>query len=594
MRTPSRNAPAPRTAVTHTPVAWLTTRPASAPSASSAQIDVAQYGNPPRTVRRTVDGIEHDRDRRRRALVHPRLLAHDPHAGALQHARTPPASATRSSAYWPARSVRSRSAAGSMRVDGIAGPRRRRRRTARATHRVIRGRRHRDGHHFDDRVVVGNARDRVAPGRREQRVRLREERLHVAGPDRREVHAGAHLAVRRTHEHRLALAHAERGRVGRREEQRVAVRAGERIDVVPHHRVELLARAGSRARSARRARRGVRARRRRTFARPSGVGNTPPSHSRSPPIWIASPVARSFSIPAYAGTTRAISARIASADSHPNTRGLLGPHPARDVGEDPPFAARLADARPRDLGTERDAALGRGRRAAALLLVARRRGQQHDDLARDRRASGGVSTMSWWMRSAARASAVRVTSGAGSTSRKLPPLDHSTSRSPWRAASTIAAAVSPGVAGTAKPHCAPSSAAARRGDRPAAGERRGVAAHLRAALHARVAADRHEPRARAPDVAARQAEVHDRAHVVDAGDVLGHAHRPHEHRRAAPPRTSARSAPCRRGSRPTPARAASNDSSSSSLKQRVEPGRVLVDEPAVDRRRSPAAPSARR
>ena len=45
-RTPSRNAPPPRTAVTRTPVAWFTTSPASAPSASSAQIDVAQYGMP--------------------------------------------------------------------------------------------------------------------------------------------------------------------------------------------------------------------------------------------------------------------------------------------------------------------------------------------------------------------------------------------------------------------------------------------------------------------------------------------------------------------------------------------------------------------
>ena len=67
--------------------------------------------------------------------------------------------------------------------------------------------------------------------------------------------------------------------------------------------------------------------------------------------------------------------------SQPNASAELGPHAAGDVGEDLPLAAGLADARARDLGAERDAALGGGRRAAALLLVARRGGQQHDGLA---------------------------------------------------------------------------------------------------------------------------------------------------------------------------------------------------------------------
>jgi hypothetical protein len=50
-------------------------------------------------------------------------------------------------------------------------------------------------------------------------------------------------------------------------------------------------------------------------------------------------------------------------------------------------------------------------------------------------------------------------SGAGNTSRKLPPLDHSTSMSPRRAASTISLASKPRVAGTGKPHCCARAAA---------------------------------------------------------------------------------------------------------------------------------------
>ena len=69
------------------------------------------------------------------------------------------------------------------------------------------------------------------------------------------------------------------------------------------------------------------------------------------------------------------------------------------------------------------------------------------------------------------------------------------------------------------------------GHRDAAGKGGGVAAHLGAALHPGVAADRHQPRARPADVAAREREVHDRLDVVDAGRVLRDAHRPHEHRR---------------------------------------------------------------
>ena len=65
-------------------------------------------------------------------------------------------------------------------------------------------------------------------------------------------------------------------------------------------------------------------------------------------------------------------------------------------------------------------------------------------------------------------------------------------------------------------------------DLDAAGEGGGVGAHLGAALHARVAAQRHEPGAVATDVAPGQAEVHDGPHTVDRAAVLGDAHRPQQ------------------------------------------------------------------
>ena len=68
----------------------------------------------------------------------------------------------------------------------------------------------------------------------------------------------------------------------------------------------------------------------------------------------------------------------------------------------------------------------------------------------------------------------------------------------------------------------------------AAGEGGGVGPHLGAALHAGVAADRHEPGAVATDVAAGQAHVHDRPDAVDGITVLGDAHRPDEDRRRRP------------------------------------------------------------
>ena len=51
-------------------------------------------------------------------------------------------------------------------------------------------------------------------------------------------------------------------------------------------------------------------------ALPSGVGNVQPSQSRSPPHWTWSPVSHRSSMPAYIGTTSAISTRMSWPDAH--------------------------------------------------------------------------------------------------------------------------------------------------------------------------------------------------------------------------------------------------------------------------------------
>ena len=203
-------------------------------------------------------------------------------------------------------------------------------------------------------------------------------------------------------------------------------------------------------------------------------------------------------MPAYAGTTRAISARIASRRLAAERVGAVRVAPGARRRRRSRHSLRASPTRgPGDLGTERDAPLGRGRRAAALLLVARRGRAAARRSRPGRRASGASARCPGGRAAACAPSAARVTSGAGSTSRKLPPLDHSTSRSPRRAASTISAAVEPG---RRRDRRSPTARRARRAcssvDRDAAGERGRVAAHLGAALHAGVAADRHEPGAR--------------------------------------------------------------------------------------------------
>ena len=85
-------------------------------------------------------------------------------------------------------------------------------------------------------------------------------------------------------------------------------------------------------------------------------------------------------MPAYSGTTRAISSR--NAWLRPRSAAAARGGAVHDVGEQAPLAAGLAHPAGQ-LGAEHDAALGGGLGAAALLLVAGGDGQQHDVVALD-------------------------------------------------------------------------------------------------------------------------------------------------------------------------------------------------------------------
>ncbi len=196
-------------------------------------------------------------------------------------------------------------------------------------------------------------------------------------------------------------------------------------------------------------------------------------------------------MPAYAGTTRAISARIASASAQPNSLGAFWVHPPRDLAEDVELGPRFADARAGHFGAERDSPFGRRRRAAAALFVARRRGQQQHSLARldehlmghddvlvdaERRArecgsghiGGGQHVEEV---AAARPEHVEITAARGLHHRRGIEAGRRGHRKPPLPGERI------GVVGS---------------DRQPTRKRGGVAAHLGAALHARVPADRHE------------------------------------------------------------------------------------------------------
>ena len=131
--------------------------------------------------------------------------------------------------------------------------------------------------------------------------------------------------------------------------------------------------------------------------------------------------------------------------------------------------------------------------------------------------------MSWWMRRRAARARAGDRSASASVSRKLPPTIQNESTSPAADCSTISARrPAAAAAGPGNPRRRPP----RRGRRI---DRR-HAADFGAALHAGVAADRHEPAVRPSGQPAREPDVDQRVDRVDAVRVLRQPHRPDEDR----------------------------------------------------------------
>ena len=97
---------------------------------------------------------------------------------------------------------------------------------------------------LDCRVVVGDA-GAVPVAAGQEHVAFGVEHLDVAGAEWGAVHECAQLAVARPHHHRCALGEAEAVGVDIRDEDAVAGRTRQGIDLGVHHRVELLPAAGA-------------------------------------------------------------------------------------------------------------------------------------------------------------------------------------------------------------------------------------------------------------------------------------------------------------------------------------------------------------
>ena len=112
--------------------------------------------------------------------------------------------------------------------------------------------------------------------------------------------------------------------------------------------------------------------------------------------------------------------------------------------------------------------------------------------------------MSWWRRVRTRPSARAAAAGSGSVSRKLPPtIQNDVERAAVRGVHHLGRGRARGRSGSGKPHTASKRA-------PLRFVEAGRAAHLGPALHARVAADRHEAGLLAAHPAPRQAHVDER------------------------------------------------------------------------------------
>ncbi len=355
----------------------------------------------------------------------------------------------------------------------------------------------------------------------------------------------ASIAARvRAQPHALSLAQAEARDVVGAHQHVVARCAGQRVALVPDHAVELLAAARADAeavvgqgrvgrveeRGVERDRRGVRA----TVRRREVRATVALAESRAAPLHLVALRAQRLDAGVDGHRARDLAAdrRGVGAAGDPSAFGVDA---GEQIEQHLPLAARFADAAAGDLGREHDAAFGRGLRAAARLFVARRRGQQQHGAAgrridQHRRRHDQVLVHAQRHARKRRAHGV----GSGSVSTKLPPMHQSRSMAPApQRVDHLARRAGPASSEPGSP------TATRSGARPSAptgtppGKRVGNRADLGAALHAAVTADRHQARLRATDHAAREREVHDRLHVVDALGVLGDPHAPHEDRRSS-------------------------------------------------------------
>ncbi len=205
-------------------------------------------------------------------------------------------------------------------------------------------------------------------------------------------------------------------------------------------------------------------------------------------------------------------------------------HAPGNVREDRPFGTRFARTRPWYLWAEHDAALCGGLGAAARLLVAGHCGGQEDLVAFDEHLRGNDDVLMHAQGGARERGAHRV--GIGQR------LEEVTAARPEDVDVPAPGGLDHLGRGEARPrrHVEAIAFAERtrvlgRNAEPAR-ECGRVCAHLRAALHAGMPADGHEPSAFAADVATRQREIDDPLDALSAADVLRDPHRPHEHGRA--------------------------------------------------------------
>ncbi len=396
--------------------------------------------------------------------------------------------------------------------------------------RALSGQRGLAGSHAHTRVVVRHLRLRRAQIAREQDVALGPVDLDVAAADRADARDSGQRSVVAAHQHGVAVVQAQLGGVVLAEQNVVAQRAGQRVAARLDHRVELLAaprgqpqaavvglRIGERDRHE--AGTPVRAREAPSFAEAAA----------SDLELVAAVLQPGDRLVAGNDDCDLAADRIGVGESH-GTRALR-PRPGRQFPEDAPLRAGLTDAMPGDLRREDHAALGSGLGDAAGRLVARRHRQQQDVLGR---VDEHLRRQHDVHMDAQRHAGQRIAHPAG--------VGHHLEEVAARGDQDVELSLVGGVqhlrcrqAGSSRDVEAPvlgQFGRARGRRRAVPGQRGRIAAHLGAALHAGVPADRHQPALLASDEPLRQREVDDRAHVVLAEDVLRGAHRPHEHRAA--------------------------------------------------------------